>query len=200
MKRILMEDLGQVGDILEPSSDERRHLVNVRRISLDEEVELIDGHGGLALARVVETSKKVLRLEVTARPQEDRESQPRLGMVLAIPSQLSTFDGMLPGLVQLGVNHIYLVPTAWSGRIKKDPDRYLERVQGIMLQSLKQCGRLVLPKVQVMRNWQALCDEVEPWQTKLIYHPGGADEVPQDPEHAMLLEVPVDHTVSEIAA
>lgn len=157
MKRLIVETILPVGSVFDAPAEEQRHLVSVRRIKADEMLEALDGKGGLATCSIVGLEKRRLTLKVESVHQEDRESQLKLGIGLAIPTHLSTIDDMLPGLVPLGVQTIALAPTVFGGRLKKDPQRYQERLQHIMLAALKQSGRLVLPELRFFQTWADLC-------------------------------------------
>jgi len=172
MKRVMLGHMPDPGQVIEPDADENHHLMRVRRARLGEEVELIDGKGGLALGRIEELRGKTARIAVLERRQSDRESTLQLVVGLAIPMQIATFDTLLPALVQLGVTKINLVPTAFSGRLKKAADRYLERLSQIAVQALKQSGRLVLPIIEVARDWPALCRTLTGLcDQNLLFHP-----------------------------
>ena len=173
MKRVLVDRLGEVGTEFEPDPDEAHHLLRVRRIRPGETVEILDGKGGLALGEVITVENRVLRIRLTETLDAVRESPLRLTLAVAVPAQLSTFDGALPSLVQLGVDRIYLVPTAYSGRIKKDAGRYLSRLDSIAANALKQCGRTRAPRISVASDLDSLLARcaVEN-RLNIVLHPG----------------------------
>ncbi len=170
MKRILVDAIPAVGSTFAPPEEERHHLQDVRRVREGGVLELLDGRGGLARATVVAVGRHSLSLEVTEHLNEQRESPLQLALVLAIPSQLSTVDDLLPGLVQLGLNRLTLVPTAWGGRLKKDGDKYLRRLQTIAANALKQCGSTRLPELDLIDSWQALLKR-DRQHLELLFHP-----------------------------
>ena len=177
MKRILLDKLAPAGHLVEPGPEEIRHLQAARRVKEGEELELLDGLGGLALGRVEQVAKRILKIRVIKHLELCRESSLHLDVVLAIPAQSSTFDAVLPGLVQLGVNSIQLVPTTWSGRIKKDPERYLDRLNNIAMQSLKQCGRARPPQLGFAEDWPTLCARfASRCEINLVFHPGRSQQ------------------------
>lgn len=178
MKRILVDAIPAVGARFEPPEQERHHLQDVRRAREGDVLELLDGRGGLARATVVAAGRHDLTLEVTAHLDERRESPLQLALVLAIPSQMATIDDVLPGLVQLGLNQLTLVPTAWGGRLKKESDKYLRRLRTIAANALKQCGRTQLPEFDLCDSWrQAL--ERKRQRVDLLFHP--TDQAPSLP-------------------
>ncbi len=173
MKRAWLEPLPEVGAEAALDPLESHHLAAVRRAAVGERIELIDGVGGLALAEIIVCRKDAVAVRILERPQISRESPMILELALAIPHQLSTMDQVLPGLVQLGVNRLWLATSAFSGRLKKDPDRYLTRLREIVRQAMKQSGRLVGPAIEFAAHWEALCiDFQERLAHGVLYHPG----------------------------
>ncbi len=182
MKRILVDEIPAVGTTFAPPEEERHHLQDVRRVREGEGLELLDGHGGLARAEVVAVGRNSLTVRVLEQLTEQRESPLYLAMVLAIPSQLSTVDDLLPGLVQLGLNRLTLVPTTWGGRLKKDSDKYLRRLHTIAANALKQCGRTVLPELELLDRWQDALAQPR-HDLDLLFHPTEqAPSLPAQPE------------------
>lgn len=182
MKRILLSHIPPVGSTALADDSESRHLLKVRRSKEGEEIEVLDGKGGLArgLLQVEGKQAKVRILEVL---DAQRESPLRLTLGLAVPSQLSVFDQALPSLVQLGVDAVFLAPTEYGGRLKKGGDRYRERLQTICIQSLKQCGRTRVPEIRFLEDWQALCSVMmEENDRVVLFHPtrdAASDAVPK---------------------
>ena len=172
MKRVLVDQLAPVGALLEPDSEECHHLIRVRRIKPGEMLEILDGHGGLALGEVTTVNRNQVVLRVTETLEARRESPLQLTVAAAIPSQLNTFDSVLPGLVQMGVTRFYLVPTAFGGRMKKSPERYVPRLETIIRQSLKQCGRTTAPSLTLLKDWPTLCTRLaEENEANVVFHP-----------------------------
>lgn len=173
MKRARVSPLPRVGADLVLEAGESHHLAGVLRSEVGERIELIDGAGGLALAEITACRKKRVAVRILEKPVISRESPLHLELVLAIPHQLSTVDQLLPGLVQLGVDRIWLATCAYSGRIKKDGERYLARLHEIALQALKQSGRLVPPNIELAPNWDGLCRDLKNRLDRIIlFHPG----------------------------
>ncbi|CAM2065001.1 Ribosomal RNA small subunit methyltransferase E [Sulfidibacter corallicola] len=191
MKRIWSPQLPDVGELLEPDREELRHLLSVRRASAGERIEVIDGKGGLAIGELESVRKRDAEIRIVERLEASRESPLQLTVVLALPVQISTLDDCLPGLVQLGVTRLIWVPTRYGGRMKKDPAKYQGRLQTIALQSLKQCGRLVLPVITPARDWEEACTTMtESGAFSLLFHPirsgAGTEALPEKLDHVAL--------------
>ena len=168
---MLVDQLPDPGNLI-IEGDEAHHLLKVKRIQVDEKVELLDGKGGRAFCHVEQVDKRKLHLKVIT---VKREGPPEdLGLALAIPCQLSTLSSMLPSLVQVGVTRIFLCETEFSGSIKKAQTQ-LRRFHNILSQSLKQCGRAWIPSLELItfKNLVAQKEELifSFWH---MYHPGGS--------------------------
>ncbi len=182
MKRILADVLPDVGEVFQPSPEECHHLLKVRRIRVGEVVEVLDGEGGLARGEVRTVGRRQLEIAIMAHASETRESSLTMALAVAIPVQLSTFDAVLPGLVQLGVKRIVLVQTAYSGQIRKDVARYLARLTSIADQSLKQCGRTRRPEILLAGDFEELCAGfAEENALNIVFHPGPTEPMPERP-------------------
>lgn len=154
MKRVLVKQLGAVGDRLPIPREEAHHLTRVRRVDEGTELEALDGQGRGVRGELIVEGKQAF-IQITAQIEEDRESPYDVRLVLGIPSSRNTLDGFLPGLVQLGVKQIHIVPGDYGGRIKGSSAKYQARLQQIVLQSLKQCGRLTPPTLHFPKDWSA---------------------------------------------
>lgn len=121
--------------------DEAHHLISVTRTKVDEIVELVNGRNQLAKAVVKEIKKKAVVLEI----QEIKtEAQPPYTFILAqaIP-RLNRLDTILEKGTELGMSEIWLFPGERSE--KKEINQ--ERSKKIVINAMKQCGRLDLPKI-----------------------------------------------------
>lgn len=160
MKRVWVQQIPCEGESVDLSMNEHHHLTKVRRVDLKSQLEVLDGRGGLATASILESSRKGTRLKILKHLLADRESPLTLHLGLALPHQKSTLEDMLPGLVQLGVSHLHLLETKFSGRLKGPPEKALERMSQIALQALKQCGRLYLPKIERSGSLAAIATDL----------------------------------------
>lgn len=169
--RAFVSELPAPESLFKLEGEEAYHLLRVKRIEDREKVELLDGRGGRAQCLIHAREKRALILDVQSHTQESRNR--RIGLFLGLPVQASTFSTLLPGLVQVGVTHIYTGETEFSGRWKKYGNPF-DRWTAIMRQSLKQCGRSWLPEIQPFTYPQFLEQpEIDHYQWKHLYHPGG---------------------------
>ena len=174
MKRVLLNQIPDVGQTCQPDREEAHHLLKVRRVGAGERVEVIDARGGLALAEVA-IHNRTVTLTIVEKPDVNRESPLHLELGLGMPVSSQTFDHALPSLVQLGVTVIHLAPVTYGGRMKKDWAKYYARLDHICIQALKQSGRLIPPELIYHESWAELCAAMaKSGHCNLIFHPGGS--------------------------
>lgn len=179
MKRVLVDRVAGIGERIAVPAEEAHHLTRVRRSDDGEPVEALDGCGNAVRGQLLISGKQVF-VVVEEPVTRNRETPGSLSLVLGLPSSRQTIDQILPGLVQLGVQQVHLVPVEYGGRIKGDKEKYLRRLEEIARQSLKQSGRLVTPQIQIHKHWQALVSALQTQgEHHWLCHPTG------DPIHGL---------------
>ncbi len=173
MKRVIVS--GQpdfsAGQEIEISADEWHHLLRVFRVKDGEEVEIIGDHQ-IARARVLVTGKQSGQLMSEGALTDDRESCLSMSVIMAYPVHRQTFTDLVPALVQLGVSHVSLVSSIYSGKISH-AQKIQKRFTSIADQARKQCGRLRAPKFEIQPDWTKALQQAAAHEVKLIFHPTG---------------------------
>ncbi len=129
------------------------HLNYVLRRKREERIEIINGMGFLATAKLlkVEKTKSTFRiLEVTYQAP----STPPLTLVQALPKP-SRLELIVQKGTELGVTYFHLFPSKQS-EIKFLSPNQMKRLEKISIEAMKQCGRLDLPKIE----WTASMDRL----------------------------------------
>ncbi len=134
---------------------ECHHLLRVCRAQIGDEVELIDGRGSLASARLVSTSKESAKLSILNRISEPR---PPCSTILGISlMRMNRFEWLVEKAVELGADALYMFPA--DGSEKEDlSSNQLQRLRHLTVAAMKQCGRLYLPEMSVYSSLSALID------------------------------------------
>ena len=123
------------------TGDELHH-ARVLRLRDGEEVEVFDGRGASALARVEDHSTLCV-----LSPLEPRESPLAIDLAMAI-IHLDKFELVLQKATELGVRSIIPLITE---RVELRPERYRgkqERWEKIVFEAVKQSGRCTIPRVE----------------------------------------------------
>lgn len=130
-----------IDEVITLTGDELHH-ARVVRVRIGEEVEVFDGRGAIAIARVEDPAT----LHVISRV-ETRESPLAIDLAMAIIN-LDKFELVLQKATELGVRSIIPLVTE---RVEIRPERYrgkAERWEKIVFEAVKQSGRGVIPRVE----------------------------------------------------
>ena len=144
MRRALCESLpAHAGQSVELSENEGKHLVSVLRMRNGDELELLDGNGHRANARLMIQGKKILAVLAEApQTQASLLSKPiHLSMAMI---KNEAMEWVIEKAVELGVRTLTPIESEFTviRAHKKGEDVFRERYQRIADQALKQCGRL----------------------------------------------------------
>ena len=124
---------------------EHKHLKQVMRKEVGDEVEIADGKGTLAVAKVLLFKKSETLLEiqkVTFLPKKHE-----LVLYQAMP-KATKLDLIVEKGTELGLSKIYLFMGERS--IQKPTAVKLDRLKSIAVSALKQSGRLYLPEIELI--------------------------------------------------
>ena len=133
------------GATVELSRDEAAHLVKVRRLKSGGEVTVLNGQGAVAEARLAESDRRDVSLEIGDVLQAPRS--PALALAMAL-TKSNAFDDTLQRAVELGMTHFFPVQAERSvvQLDEKKTAHRLDRWQRLSIEALKQCERPWLPE------------------------------------------------------
>lgn len=124
-------------------AEESHHLIHVSRLNVEDEIELFDGNGTCAQAKVTavtrsEVTAQAAHLQTITRPQTKR-----ITIAASIPKG-KRFDWMIAKCTELGVDRI--VPLVFD-RTVKQPAQTKDRCTRIAIAAAKQSGISFLPAI-----------------------------------------------------
>ena len=132
---------------------ELHHLAHVMRIRINEEVELVNGRGSLATARLTSLSKKEALLEpLTVSHTPIPTPRLILGIPLMRPAKLEL---IVEKSTELGADAFWFYPAEYSEKNDLSPNQ-LERLNYLAISAMKQCGRLDLPPIKLLKKFTDL--------------------------------------------
>ena len=144
MRKALCSQLPtKIGDSVEIPQSESNHLISVLRLKPDDIIEILDGNGKSAPAKLFYKGKSLFA-ELTGLPIERKELQSHpLHLSMAILKG-DAMEWVIEKAVELGVRSLTPYESEFSvvDLRKKGPEVFQERWQKIADQALKQCGRL----------------------------------------------------------
>lgn len=128
------------------TGDEAKHCARVLRMQPGDPLEVFDGHGLSAHARVENVTNSQIALTLTEEPRPEPPPLPIL-LAAALPKG-QTIEDIIRQATEIGATHI--VPLLTERCVVKidDPARRREKWQRVALEACKQCGRNWLPTVE----------------------------------------------------
>jgi 16S rRNA (uracil1498-N3)-methyltransferase len=149
---------------VELSENESRHLLSVLRLGPGDEIELLDGRGGSAPARI-EFKGKSPGAVLTEPPKIDpaRTSAPVELFISVLKGE--AMEWVIEKSVELGVQALTPVETEFSvvKLKKKGLENFQERWQKMADQALKQCGRLDRMVIHTPMPFETALEKPGPW-------------------------------------
>lgn len=148
-----------MGDIVKVTGTEYRHMTQVLRFKVGYRAILCDGSGVDIEAEITAIDRNAVTLRVTGETKNESElSYPlTIAMGLIKPEKMAI---AVQKAVELGVTRIIPIRTRFTA--EKNVAR--DRLQTIVREACKQCGRAVLPAVDDVTDINDLC-----WGTDLCY-------------------------------
>ncbi len=159
MSRFYVENHHWVGDEIEISGAEARHIQKVLRLKKGDEIVLFDGKG-TEYWGIIE-SQRLHRITVkigkTSTPRRESPIEVILGQGLLKGDKM---DYVLQKTTEMGVSAIF--PFISSRTVPKlvgeQAERRWNRWKRIVLESAKQCGRTVPPKIEAIRDLRSILE------------------------------------------
>lgn len=141
----LIDDLSR--DTVHLSGPEVHHLKQVMRVQIGEIVELINGKGMIAKARLFEINATKASFEII---DKTKVPPPAFDLILAQAiTRPALLDWIIEKGTELGATQFWLFPGELSEK-KELTAHQLERLHHLMTSALKQCGRLYLPTLKIV--------------------------------------------------
>lgn len=154
---------------IDMTGPEARHLATVCRLRPGDELCLFNGDGREYPARVLETGKKSVRLEVLGAESPERE----LGFELEIAAPVPKGDRgqfLVEKLTELGVTTF--VPLLCHRAVVQPGEGKIDKLSRYVIEASKQCGRNVLMEIAEPVEWAEYCRRGKPGELRLLAHPG----------------------------
>lgn len=128
-----------------PESDSQ-HCCRVLRMQTGDEIELVDGKGGLYRCRIVSAHSKRTEVEVIQQLSLPPVWNFKITIAVAPTKHLDRMEWLVEKLVEIGVNRI--VPVLCMRSERKELKR--ERLEKIAVSAMKQSLKAVLPQIDDM--------------------------------------------------
>lgn len=135
---------------------EHHHLSKVMRQKEGDEIELIDGLGNLAYAKIIVIKKEETLLEI--KEIQHFELKYKIYLAQALPS-LPHLEVLAEKGTELGMSELILFKGDKSQSYLSDSK--IARLQLKLISALKQSGRLFLPKIHIIEKLEEIKPQVD---------------------------------------
>ncbi len=144
MSYFIFEDVININQKFTLKGEEARHLLSSRRIQIGELIEIQD----INLRRFHASVESVTKRDLDLLPIKEIETVPESPLKINLFQALikeKNLELVLQKTTELGVSTINVFPGAFSQRLKKDPQKQLNRWNKICVEACKQSGRTKPP-------------------------------------------------------
>ena len=144
------------------------HIRTVLRLTVGDEIEVLDGEGSLYLVRLSELKNKLIKCEILSSEKNDTESPLKINLGQSLVKG-NGFDVILRKSVELGAYSITPLITERTVT-KTNSDKKIIRWKKIAEESSKQCGRSSIPKISnSIIKLETFCQQASDSDLKLIF-------------------------------
>ena len=170
--------------------DEAEHATRVLRLAAGDTVAVFDGRGHEYLARIVSAARRDVRVQVLQRIEAVAESAVALTLVQAVLKG-EKMDDVVRDAVMLGVAAIQpIVTTRAETTVAQVLAGRLDRWRRVVLASVKQSKRAVLPEVRTPLTLEHYLGEPPAALAIMLVEPGAASDGHLEPFTQLLNEQP----------
>ncbi len=153
------------GSVVNLTDSEAHHLAKVLRKQVDDLVELFDGHGKRADARITRVEKRDVELELLDAPKTTPKNGPRIALAVS-PPKGDRFRWLIEKATEIGIAKV--IPLRTDRAIVNPGESKLEKLRQTMIAACKQSGRDEFLEITSPLDFQNLPQEFSGHE-QLIY-------------------------------
>ena len=148
------------------SGEEFEHAKNVLRLSVGDEVVLLDNSGKEYSAVIAAAEKRCMKLHVIGENAGDREATENVALLFGYLKNADKNEFIVQKAVELGVKKIVAFSSEYSSAYMNE--NKLERLNKVSREAAKQCLRSVAPRVIYCGDFQSALKEADGYENKLF--------------------------------
>ena len=170
-----------VGEVIELTGDEGRHAVSVKRTSVGEQIELVDGHGTRAVITVTGVSGKDRLVGVVDCVANEPVPRPTVMVIQALPKAARS-ELTVDLLTQAGVDVI--VPWQADRSVAnwgKKQDKGLAKWRAAARAAAKQSRRSRIPEITPVADQAAVAALIQAAPLALMLHEDATGKITDQP-------------------
>lgn len=142
---------------------ESKHCIKVLRMTVGDEISLVDGKGCFYTAKIIDANQK--HCQVTIINKDFKENiYKNINIAIAPTKNMDRFEWFLEKATEIGVNSVFPILTSNSERKIVKPERLHKVVVAAMKQSLK----ATKPCIHELGNFADIAKEVAGYDCKFI--------------------------------
>ena len=171
MRRFFLERDKILSDKPTLTGQDVKHIRTVLRLKPVDEIFLFDGMGFEYRAQITASTPKAITLSILERFPSTLESPVQITIAQAL-LKARKMDHIVRQLTELGI--YALIPIKAERSVPRlEPQRWPEkkkRWQSIAQESLKQCGRSQIPRLELPTSFDKLVGTSQSYDLKIIFH------------------------------
>ena len=150
----------------------QKHLKDVLRMSVDNEVILFNGDGHDYAGNIQELSKKTARVQIKSKTKVDNESPLSIHLLQPL-ARSEKMDWCLQKATELGVNKITpFISTRVNTNIGADRlEKKISHWQSVIQSACEQSGRAIVPVIEAPKKFNDVISNLKTDAVKLIASP-----------------------------
>jgi len=129
--------------------EESKHCIKVLRKNTGDKINIIDGKGNFYVAEISNPNPKKCEFKIIEKTYKPKNRKYKLHVAIAPTKNMERFEWFLEKAVEIGIDEITpLITTHSERKILKD-----DRLEKIIISTLKQAQELYLPKLNVLTKF-----------------------------------------------
>ena len=168
--RIYCKSVSETNSVFKIDKTQSLHLTKVLRMTVNDEVEVFDGHGSSAICKILESNRSSVSLERVSDLKTDKPPTNRLGFILPIIKK-ENFHFMIQKLCEIGATEfIFYKPDLIDQSIaKKDLSKIYSKSEEVIISACKQCGTNFLPITSFVSSLSDATKKLDQSSTKYAF-------------------------------
>ena len=163
LKRFFVENIGENAEL---TGEEFEHAKNVLRLSVGDEVILLDNSGKEYTAVITRVEKKRMSLNIVRTEVGAREAETEVCLLFGYLKNADKNEFIVQKAVELGVKKIGVFSSEYSSAYMNE--NKLERLNKVAKEAAKQCLRATAPKVEYFDTLEKALVTAKGYENKLF--------------------------------
>lgn len=163
LKRFFVENIGGNAEL---TGEEFEHAKNVLRLSVGDEVILLDNSGKEYTAVITTVEKKRMSLNIVRTEVGSREAETEVCLLFGYLKNADKNEFIVQKAVELGVKKIGVFSSEYSSAYMNE--NKLERLNKVAKEAAKQCLRATAPKVEYFDTLEKALVTAKGYENKLF--------------------------------